>query len=195
MAAPTPARRRTAPTTRVVDGSRRHATATVQNRALKVAPRPRPDAPAVKRPPLRLVDDARLTAAQRQRRARLIVLVSAVLATGTLFLVAAFNAMLVTGQSRIDELQVQVQEAQAEYSANRLAVAKLEAPEHVVRVAQERLGMVPPPSVKYLTPSEAMAAQVEQGGTTASTASSSASTSSGASSSWAATKPYLGATP
>jgi hypothetical protein len=164
MAAPTQPRRRTLPQP-------------------ERAPRP------VKRPPLRLVDDARLQAAQRQRRARLVAVVGAVLATGIFFLLAAFNAMLVTGQSRIDELQEQVRQAQAEYSANRLAVAELEAPGHIVQAAKDKLGMVPPSRLNYLTPSEGMAAEVAPEDDTTAPAPSEAGTS------WADVKPYLGATP
>jgi hypothetical protein len=116
-----------------------------------------------------------------------------VLAAGILFLVAGFNAMLVTGQSRIDSLQKQVQQAQAQYSASRLQVAELEAPEHIVQAARDKLGMVPPHDVKYLTPSEAMAAQIEHGQSSATTAPS--TPKGGGGTSWAATKPYLGATP
>ena len=149
------------------------------------APRP------AKRPPLRLVDDARLRAAHVQRRRRLVVVLAAVLAAGTLFLLAAFNAVLVTGQSHLDHLQGQVERAQAEYSANRLELAQLEAPDRIVEVAQQRLGMVPPQNVRYLTPSEAMAAQVARGQEHPAPTTSNAESGT----SWAATKPYLGATP
>src|SRR5437763_12761045 len=167
MAAPTTARR-PAPRARV-----------------ERAPEPRRAAP---RPPLRLVNDARLKAAHRRRRARFIVVLAAVVAAGSLFLLAAFNAMLVTGQARIDHLQKQVAEAQTQYSANRLKVAELEAPSHVVAVAQQRLGMVPPHDVTYLAPSEAMAAQVEHGtgtpSTSSSTTNSNAKTKSDGGTSW-----------
>ena len=146
-----------------------------------------------------MVDDARRKAAHRRRRARLVVVVAAMLAAGTLFLLAAFNAMLVTGQSRIDHLQAKVAEAQTEYSANRLKVAQLEAPSHIVEVAQQRLGMVPPPGVTYLTPSEAMAAQVEhgsgQGSQHSTTTAPDTNGKRDGGASWAAAKPYLGGTP
>jgi hypothetical protein len=182
VAAPTTARRPAPNTTR-------HA----QPRA-RVSPEPRRAAP---RPPLRLVNDARLKAAHRRRRARFVVVLAAVVAAGSLFLLAAFNAMLVTGQARIDHLQKQVAEAQTQYSANRLKVAELEAPSHVVAVAQQRLGMVPPHDVTYLAPSEAMAAQVEHGtgATPTTTASGKSTTKSDGGTSWAAVKPYLGGRP
>lgn len=148
-----------------------------------ISPARRPQAPA--RPRLRVVDDARLVAAHRRRRMRLVVTLAAVGATGCLFLLAAFNAMLVSGQGRLDRLEQQVAEAQSQYSANRLRVAELESPDRIVRVAQDRLGMVPPPDVTYLTPSEAMADEVgrpqDDPGTTGDGGRS-----------WAAVKPYLG---
>jgi hypothetical protein len=190
MAAPTTPRRRTTTTftPRVLDGSARMPSTTVHNRALAAVPQhvPRRD----DRPPLRLVDDARAQAADRRRRARLIAIVGSVLAAGIFFLLAAFNAMLVTGQSRIDELQEQVRQAQAEYSANRLETATLESPDHVVSVAKDKLGMVPPSGLTYLSPSEDVAAQVEQGQN-----SNGSATPSGGDTAWAETKPYLGATP
>ena len=132
----------------------------------------------------------RVQAAHRRRRARLIAVVGSVLATGIFFLLAAFNAMLVTGQSRIDDLQERVREAQAEYSANRLETATLASPEHIVQVAKDKLGMVPPPDLTYLTTSEEMAAQVEQGQEPDTSA-----TPSGGDTAWAETKRYLGSTP
>jgi cell division protein FtsL len=189
MAAPTTPRRRTTPfNPRVLDGSDRMSTSSVQNRALAAVPQhvPRRD----DRPPLRLVDDARAQAADRRRRARLIAIVGSVVAAGIFFLLAAFNAMLVTGQSRIDELQEQVRAAQAEYSASRLETATLESPEHIVKVAKEKLGMVPPPVLTYLSPSEGMAAQVAQGHDPDASA-----TPAGGDTAWAEAKPYLGATP
>ena len=166
MAVATPARR---PVTR-------HTTVAPVRR-----PRPQPQG----RPRLRVVDDARLAAAHRRRRMRLVVVVAAVGVAGCLFALAAFNAVLVSGQARIDGLQRQVSEAQSEYSRNRLRVAELEAPGRIVQVAQERLGMVPPPGVTYLTPSEAVADEVgrpEDG----------PATTGDSGRSWAAVKPYLG---
>jgi hypothetical protein len=150
----------------------------------EVAPQPRP------RPRLRLVDDARLKAAQRRRRTRLVLFVAGLLATGCLFALAAANAMLVSGQGRLDQLEKQVADAQSQYSANRLKVAELESPDHIVGQAQSRLGMVPPPSVGYLTPSETMA---EEAGTTAADDQSQQPSTSGTS--WAAAKPYLDGRP
>jgi cell division protein FtsL len=146
-------------------------------------PRPRPEAQPQRRPNLRVVDDARLSAAARRRRARLIMVVVAVVTTGCLFALAACNAMLVSGQGRLDRLQVEVREAQSRYSANRLKVAQLESPDRIVHVAQERLGMVPPPGVKYLTPSETVADEVGRPAAPAQTDDGGRP--------WATVKPYL----
>lgn len=151
------------------------------------APRRRPEAPAP-RPRLRLVDDARLKAAQRRRRTRLIVVAAAFVATGLLFALAAFNAVLVSGQGRLDDLERRVSEAQSEYSANRLRAAELESPDRIVSEAQERLGMVPPDRVTYLTPSGDMAAQAGTDGADG----REKDTAEGPS--WAAAKPYLTST-
>jgi hypothetical protein len=125
----------------------------------------------------------------RRRRMRALMLMAGVLVAGCLFALAAFNAVLVSGQGRIDNLDKRVAEAQAQYSANRLHVAELEAPSHVVEVAQKRLGMVPPPRVKYLTPSETMADEVGPAGPERPATNGKSGTS------WAAVKPYLGSRP
>ena len=155
-------------------------------------------APARRRKPvpaeprrLQLVTDARLRDATRQRHARMMAFVVGVIVLGALFGLAAFNAVLVSGQGRLDDLEKRVADAQAEYSANRLKVAELEAPGHVVQVAQDRLGMVPPPGVTYLSPSQAMADEV--GGTPSTSPDDSNQDSGGTS--WAAVKPYLAGRP
>jgi hypothetical protein len=108
-------------------------------------------------------------------------------AVGCLFALAAFNAMLVSGQGRLDTLEQKVAEAQSQYSSNRLQVAQLAAPERVVGEAKKRLGMEPPHGLTYLTPSEAMA---KEAGTTAAK-DRQATTEHDGNTSWAAAKPYL----
>ena len=159
-------------------------------RGTRPVTRTAPARPAPARPRLRVVNDARVHAAGRQRRVRAVLMLAAVLVAGCMFALAAFNAVLVSGQGRVDALEKQVAEAQAQYSANRLRVAELEAPGHVVAVAQQRLGMVPPPRVTYLTPSETMADEVGPG-----SGSKQPATSSDNGTSWAAVKPYLGSRP
>lgn len=68
---------------------------------------------------------------------------------------AAFHAVLVQGQIRLDGLDEAVAAQQEEYHRARLEVARLEAPERVVQEAMTRLGMVAPTEVVHLTPAEA----------------------------------------
>jgi hypothetical protein len=124
------------------------------------APRRAAEASPAAAPRLRVVDDARLRAARRQRRARAVLVLGFLLGAALLFAVAACHAFLVSGQSRIDALQRSVAEEQARFSANRLEIDQLEAPERIVREAGQRLGMVPPTSVGWLTPSRATAEAV-----------------------------------
>lgn len=104
------------------------------------------------RPRLRLVDNARLEVAVRRRRARRLLAVAAVLVVVALLALAGVNAVLVSTQVRLDELEQQVVEVQARHQALRLEVATLEAPERVVSAATERLGMVPPETITYVQP-------------------------------------------
>lgn len=112
---------------------------------------------------LRVVDDARAAADRRHRRVRALVMLSSAFLTISLFALAAFHAMLASGQARLDELERRVSDAQAQYESLRLEVAELEAPSRIVREAQERLGMVPPPDVTYLSPSGQLVEEVSQG--------------------------------
>lgn len=149
--------------------------------------RPRPAEPRR----LTLVTDARRREAARRRHMRVLVVAVGFIAMAALFGLAAFNAVLVGGQDRLDRLQKQVAEAQSQYSANRLQVAQLAAPGRVVQVAQQRLGMVPPPGVTYLTPSQAMADEVGGSPERADTKTG----EDGGGTSWAAVKPYLAGRP
>jgi cell division protein FtsL len=110
----------------------------------------------------------------------------------SLFALAAFHAMLATGQAKIDHLETRVGDAQAQYERLRLQVAELEAPERIVREAQERLGMVPPPGVTYLTPSQSVTDEVGRSSALDATASS---VDAGDRAAWATVKPYLSGRP
>lgn len=149
----------------------------------------RRQAPAAPRPDLKVVrEQARARAVVRQRRLRAAVVVGGVLAGVLLFAVAACHAVLVSNQVRIDDLEARVADAQARYSASRLEVRKLEAPGRIVAEAQ-RLGMVEPPEVTYLTPSGAASssepAPVEETG----------AGDGQVAASWSTVKPYLGSRP
>ena len=160
---------------------------------VRARPAPRPATRPATRPEprrLQLVSDARLRDAARRRRMRLVAVAAGFVVVASLFGLAAGSAMLVSGQDRLDRLQQRVAQAQSQYSTNRLKVAELEAPDHIVKVAQERLGMVPPPGVTYLTPSQALADQVSGAQSRPDTP-----RRSNGGTSWAAVKPYLAGQP
>ena len=137
---------------------------------------------------LRVVSDARVVAARRRRRLRGMLVLTGMVMAGSLFALAAFHAMLASGQADLDRIEQQVSDAQARYESLRLQVAELEAPSRIVREAQERLGMVPPPGVTYLTPSEATTEAVGQAAAADSTMTSE---DAGDRAAWATVKPYL----
>jgi cell division protein FtsL len=157
------------------------ALATVTPLRRRPAASPRPDLKVVR-------EQARARAVVRQRRLRAAMVVGGVLAGLLLFAVAACHAVLVGNQVRIDDLEARVADAQARYSASRLEVAELEAPDRIVAEAR-RIGMVTPDDVTYLTPS-----------TPTSSSEPAPVTETGAgdgqvAASWSTVKPYLGSRP
>lgn len=174
MAAPARARARRAPVAR-------------KPAPVRVPPADRRRAEAPRRH-LRVVTDARVVAARRRRRLRGMLVLSSIVMAGVLFALAAFHAMLASGQAELDRIESRVSDAQAQYESLNLRVAELEAPSRIVREAQERLGMVPPPGVTYLTPSAATADAVGQA---AAHDSSLTSGEAGDRAAWATVKPYL----
>jgi cell division protein FtsL len=150
----------------------------------------RTTAPADRR--LRVVSDQRIAAAKRRRAVRFLALAVGAVMMGALFALAAFHAMLASGQAELDTIEERVSAAQARYEQLRLDVAELEAPSRIVREAQERLGMVPPPDVTYLTPSEAVTAEVGQAAALDRPLTDS---EAGDRAAWAAVKPYLSGRP
>lgn len=148
------------------------------------APRPTPPvkrAPA--RPELRVVRPEELREAERARTVRQLVATAAVIGALCLFGVVVFHVLLTQNQFRLDKLQEQSLERQAEYDRLRLEVAQLESPERVIAAAQA-LGMVTPPKVTYLAPT------VEEPGDT-DTPALTADQASGGESSWSTVKPHL----
>ena len=128
-------------------------TATQYDRSAVARPAPVPAPARSPRPPLRVVEgDPTPRPVDRRRRARLRVAVTMVVVVGGLFGLVASHVVLTQGQFRLQQVESRAQEAQARYERLRLQVAALESPERIVAAAQERLGMVPPPGVKYLSP-------------------------------------------
>lgn len=145
--------------------------------ALKEAP-PRP------RPPLRVVPPDYVPPRVRRRRARLFATGVAALVGLGLFGIAALHVVLTQGQFELQRLEARAEQQQARYEQLRLQVAELESPERIVAVAQERLGMVSPPGVTYLSPSGLVADElgVED---------PAPARISGPSTSWSEVKPHL----
>jgi hypothetical protein len=78
-----------------------------------------------------------------------------------LFALAAFQAVLVSTQQRLDDLDRQVAVAQDRYQDLRIDVARLEAPQRIIDTATLELGMVPAGQPTYVVPSGAVAAEVD----------------------------------
>ena len=136
----------------------RAATRPVLRQAV-AAPAPQ-TAPPRRRPDLRLVDPHEPSPRIRRRRAAVAGVGVLVLVFVVLFALAASQAVLAQNQQRLDRLERDVADEQARYQRLRLQVAELESPGRIVRAAQERLGMVPPPGTTYLSPSGAVADQL-----------------------------------
>jgi cell division protein FtsL len=130
-------------------------TAPTQDAAIRrasAAPSPA-HAPEERRPRhLKVVPEGYRTRRARRRRARLLGFTAAVIVCAGLFGLVAAHVILTQGQLQIDRMTARAADEEARHERLRLQVARLEAPERVVAVAQSRLGMVPPPGVTYLSP-------------------------------------------
>lgn len=148
--------------------------------SVRVAPAPVPAAP---RPRLRLVPEGYMPRRLRARRRRNLVFVGVgIFACMLLGAVVAHN-LLIQGQVRLQQIEAEVTDQQARYQKLRLEVASLESPERIVAAAQQRLGMVPPPGVTYLSPDGPLTTEpVQEALEPAATRAPS----------WAAIKPHLG---
>lgn len=113
-----------------------------------VAPVRRRPAPAPRRPELRLVPPPEVALARR--RGRLLAVATVVLVCAGLFAIIGLRVMLIGGQARIDMLEVRVDEERTTSQRLGLQVDELESPERVVKIAQDRLAMIPPVSVTPL---------------------------------------------
>lgn len=79
------------------------------------------------------------------------VLAGALLLT-VVFGVVAFHTLLVSNQSDLDDLDRRIEAEVARSEQLRLRAAELAAPERIVRVASDELGMVTPEEVVWLEP-------------------------------------------
>jgi cell division protein FtsL len=149
--------------------------------------RPARSAPAQQRPRLRVVTPDYVPARVQRRRARLLAVAVSLLVGLGLLGIACLHVVLTQGQFELDRINARAEQEQQRFEQLRLEVAELESPERVVAAAQERLGMVPPPGVTYLTPSGPAAEQRE--------ATPAPKSASGPPTSWAEVKPHLSSDP
>ena len=122
-------------------------------------PRRRPAVEAPARPQLRVVgaDEPRSRRVTRLVTGALVVAVFA-----GLFAIVAVRVVLAQGQAEIDRLAQSIEAQQAVGQDLRLTVAELEAPAQIVAAARQRLGMMTPAAVTYLTPPPATASTSPQ---------------------------------
>jgi cell division protein FtsL len=111
------------------------------------APSPAPDGSRH----LRVVPRGYVTTRARRRRARRLVVLAGAAIAAALFGVVAFHVVLTQNQLDIQHLQSEADAASVKQQQLRLQAAELESPERVVDAAQ-KLGMVPPATVHYLSP-------------------------------------------
>jgi hypothetical protein len=124
-----------------------------------------PDGRAQPRPRhLRVVEDTGLTSAQRRRRARFLLVGGIGVAAAIGLALVYFHVVLAQRQFAIDRLDSQVQQAQSTYQDDRLQVAGLGSPQHIISMAEGKLGMIQPASVTYLDPQGGSAAPGTGGG-------------------------------
>ncbi|TMK89624.1 MAG: hypothetical protein E6G57_00395 [Actinobacteria bacterium] len=111
----------------------------------------RPEPTPAERRHLRVVPPNYVSVRIRQRRARLLVALAGAAIAAALFGVVAFHVVLTQNQLDLQHLRIQADAASVKQQQLRLQVAQLESPERVVDDAQ-KLGMVPPATVRYLSP-------------------------------------------
>jgi len=111
----------------------------------------RPEPAPAERRHLRVVPPNYVSARTRQRRARLLVVLAGAAIAAALFGVVAFHVVLTQNQLDLQHLRTEADAASVKQQQLRLQAAQLESPERVVDDAQ-KLGMVPPATVRYLSP-------------------------------------------
>ncbi|HET7489091.1 MAG TPA: cell division protein FtsL [Acidimicrobiales bacterium] len=115
-------------------------------------PERRIEDPADVGPGLHVVDAPTRAPLSHRARARVTAVLLLVVVGAALFGLVTSHVALTQGQFRLDEMRRQAGDEQDRYERLRLQVAELESPQRIVAAAQERLGMVPPPGVTYLSP-------------------------------------------
>lgn len=90
--------------------------------------------------------------ARARRITRVLTGLVAAAACAVLFGTVCVNVLLTQGQAKLDSLNTRAADAATAHEQLQVQVAELESPARIVPAARERLGMVPPPTVVYLTP-------------------------------------------
>jgi cell division protein FtsB len=103
------------------------------------------------RAPLRILPTEHLERRARRRRARLTLTVAASLVAGSLLGVVAINVMIAQDQLRLDRLDAQRNVALDHRGQLQLQLAQLQSPARIVAQAEQRLGMVVPSKLTYLS--------------------------------------------
>ncbi len=131
-------------------------TATIRERgagaadlAIVLSPEP---AKRPRREPGRHLRPVEKTKPTKKRSPAVPVIVGAGIVIVALFALAAMHALLIGGQIHLDDLRREQAAEAEEVRRLRLQVAELEAPDRVLEVARDRLGMVDPGEVGYLLP-------------------------------------------
>ena len=106
---------------------------------------------------LSVLDRKALLERARRRRARLLLVVSGLVLTGALGMVAAAQGVVTTQQLHLDRLDQQLAQAVAKTQTLEVTRARLDAPSRVLAVAEHRLHMATPPSITYLSPAAPVA--------------------------------------
>jgi cell division protein FtsL len=88
----------------------------------------------------------------RRRRTVAALVLFGIAAGVLLFAVVAAHVAITQNQFHLEKLERRAVEEQADYERLRLRVAELESPGRIVDSAQQRLGMVQPGEVTYLSP-------------------------------------------
>ncbi len=127
-------------------------TGPVRGGASRASTAPRIDEIPERRHRLTVVPAHRVGPAVGRRRARAMLLLSAVLLVGGIFVIGMGQNLLGTQQIRLDYLQGQLASATQTNENLLLSRAQLEAPARILQLAEHRLGMITPRSVVYLTP-------------------------------------------
>ena len=147
-----------------------------RNRPVTVKDAPRPLLRALPTPQPDVVERAK----KRWRPGLIAVAACSAIGVG-LFANVAFTAITARTQFRLERVEHQANEAEAQYHRRRLEVATLESPQRIVDEAR-RLGMVQPDKVTYLAPTSE---------TTATDAAVPEAPVTGGSPSWNEVKPHL----